>query len=149
MTDFKKSVYLGVTADKELITVKIEFVAGILRFTGNIGRANWGQIVFSPWEITSYAPGIDADTVQKLRAIWEDWHLNDMQAGSPMQTAYLKAHPVDRTNHYTAATEALKAAGLNPDANFIHAGKPYKYGTAWLKVEVPDDVAQWLNNLPI
>ena len=81
--------------------------------------------------------------VQRMAAIWREWHLNDMQAGSPAQMAFLKANPVtDRLNHYASACEALRAAGLQPDPNYIHDGKPYKYGSAWLKKELPPEVIE-------
>jgi hypothetical protein len=119
-----------------------------LSITGSEGRDHGGQIIGSAWDLESYGHGIDAATVDKLRDIWKKWHLNDTQAGSPAQTAFLEANPVSRANHYTEATEALKVAELNPDPNYFNNGKPYKYGSAWLRVDVPIDVLQWLNNLP-
>jgi len=83
---------------------------------------------------------------QRMKEIWGRWHLNDMRAGSPAQMAWLEANPLDPKDynypksHYTAAVDALKAAGLHPDNNYIHNGKPYAYGTAWLKETLPPDV---------
>ena len=83
---------------------------------------------------------------QRMKAIWEEWHLNDMTAGSRAQHAYLKAHPLDPKDYnypksyYTAAVDALKGAGLHPDESYIHNGKPYAYGTAWLTRELPKEV---------
>jgi hypothetical protein len=69
-----------------------------------------------------------------------------MQAGSPAQTAFLEDNPIKQRDHYTAATKALEAAELNPDPNYLHEGKPYKYGSAWLFVEVPDEVLHYLHH---
>lgn len=144
---FKKTVFLGTTAEGRL-TIEIKWDGKNLSITGQEGRDHAGQIIMSPWHFTTYAEGYSAETVQKLRDIWDAWHLNDMQAGSPAQTAYLKAHPItDRANYYTAAVAALTAAGLNPAPDYIHNGKPYQYGSAWLCVEVPADVVQWLHDL--
>ena len=146
MTPFKKTVFLGAT-DLGRLTVAIDWDGQNLSLTGSEGRDHGGQIIMSPWDFQTYAEGHNAETVAKLRDIWERWHLNDMQAGSPAQTAFLEANPVSRADHYTAATEALKAAGLNPDPNYFNNGKPYKYGSAWLRVEVPAEALQYLHDL--
>ena len=145
---FKKTVFLGTTAAGRL-TVAIDWDGQRLSITGSEGRDHGGQIIMSPWDFVTYAEGYNAETVQQLRDTWEAWHLNDMNAGSPAQTAYLKAHPVPyRADHYTATVEALTAAGLNPAPDYIHNGKPYEYGTAWLFAPVPAAVVQWLHELP-
>jgi len=147
MQAFKKTVFVGVT-DSGRLTVAIDWDGQRLSITGTEGRDSGGQIIMHPWNFQTYAEGYSAETVQQLRDIWEKWHSNDMQAGSPAQTAFLEANPVSRADHYTAATEALKAAGLNPDPNYLHKGKPYKYGSAWLFVEVPAEALQYLHQLP-
>ena len=149
MENFEKTVFIGRTDRAEAVTVKIKFTDSKLSITGTIGRDHGGQIIGSAWDLESYGHGIDAETVQELRRIWGKWHLNDLQAGSPAQTAFLEANPVtDRANYYTAATAALAAAGLNPAPDYIHDGKPYFYGSAWLRIEVPAEVLHWLHQLP-
>lgn len=112
-------------------------------------RGGCGQIVMHEWDITEYAPGWDAALVTRFREVWSTWHLNHMQAGSPAQTAFLKANPItDWLNHYGAACAALEAAGLNPDPNYLHEGKPYRYGSAWLRVALPAEVVTFLQSLP-
>jgi hypothetical protein len=147
MQAFKKTVFIGIT-DEGQLNVSIKWDGHRLSITGTEGRNNGGQIVMSPWNIQTYAEGHNAETVQQLRSIWEKWHLNDMKAGSPAQTAFLEDNPIKQRDHYTAATKALEAAGLNPDPNYLHEGKPYKYDSAWLFVEVPDEVLQYLHQLP-
>lgn len=81
--------------------------------------------------------------VQRMLRVWLDWHLNDMTAGSPAQTEWLKAHPrpdAERGDHYSWACGALRAAGLNPDPGYMHGGKPYAYGSAWLSRGIPSDI---------
>ena len=92
-------------------------------------------------EVAGYFPG--NRKAQRMLAIWRKWHLNDMKAGSPAQEAWLKAHPVNAVypqSHYDVASKALSEAGLNPDRSYAHNGKPYKYGSAWLKQDLPADV---------
>jgi hypothetical protein len=82
-------------------------------------------------------------TTQALLRLWRDWHLNDMNAGSPAQSAWMEANPIEAKypdSHYDKARNALAEAGLNPDPSYLHNGKPYAYGSAWLKREIPADV---------
>lgn len=146
--DFTKTVRLGRTYEGAIIC-KITFVSGKLSITGDEGPNHGGQIVMGPWEIHSYHPGWDAEMVSKFREIWENWHLNDMQAGSPAQTKFLKENPVKGgLKYYEKACDSLRAAGLQPDPGYLHNGKPYRYGSTWLRVEVPQDVVDWLSKLP-
>lgn len=121
-----------------------------LSITGVEGPKACGQIIMGDWRIDEYAPGWDAALVQRFRDVWAKWHLNDMQAGSPAQRAYLGEHPTldGPGEHYTRTCAALKEAGLNPDPGYLHDGKPYHYGSAWLRADVPDDVLAFLSALP-
>lgn len=67
------------------------------------------------------------------------YHLNDMHAGTPEQTAYLKEHRTWRSD-YDKDCECLKKAGL---LTVELDGKPYTYGHAWLYWPIPDsDLAE-------
>lgn len=89
--------------------------------------------------VVSFFP--DDKKAQRMAEIWKRWHLNDMCAGSPAQSEYLRQHPIDDWLHWhEKACEALRHAGLNPDPNYLHEGKPYVYGRAWLKEDIPPDV---------
>lgn len=92
-------------------------------------------------EVAGYFP--ENPLAQRILAIWRDWHLNDMRAGSPAQQAWLKANPVAYTypeSHYDKACKALAEVGLNPDPGHLHNGKPYAYGSAWLTEEIPAEI---------
>ena len=84
---------------------------------------------------------------EKLLDIWDKWHLNDMRAGTPAQTEYLDTikseFPGYPTSHYEWACNQLAEVGLNPDPE-----TDYRYGSAWLREEVPQDVIDWLFSLP-
>ena len=87
---------------------------------------------------------------QRVLALWRAWHLNDMKAGSPAQEAWLAANPVTAVypeSHYDKASAALAAAGLNPDPDYLHNGIPYRYGSAWLKRDIPADVVAEIESL--
>jgi hypothetical protein len=57
--------------------------------------------------------------------------------------AYLKSlsKPSD-AEFYTWECEQLKKVNLLIDESFLHNGKPYEYGSAWLKTEIPENVQQ-------
>ncbi len=155
MNDFEKSLRPGlVPVGARLVSlfVTVKYTGGRLSITGVEGprrngdcAGSCGQVTDSLAAVVEYAPGWDRAMALRLATIWNDWHLNDMKAGSPAQEAFLKANPVSYVypeSHYEKACEALAAAGLHPDAD------GYRYGSAWKRVEVPADVLEWLAALP-
>lgn len=114
------------------------------------GRFTMSAEIWNPRHTDIYCGGQCVDTVaayfpnnakvQRMLAIWQDWHLNDMMAGSPAQTAWLKANESAHRCDYVSACTQLTEAGINPDQGYLYNGKPYKYGSAWLKRELPADV---------
>ena len=72
--------------------------------------------------------GWTEEMYRRLLDIWERWHLNDMRAGCVHQ----------------------RAMDWNVDE---HLGKPcpicgYKYGYVWIFEPIPDEIIEWLFNLP-
>jgi len=146
----EKIVRLGIGPDGN-VYCRIEYAEGRLSITGVEGpradgdcRGSCGQIVMHlkdrPESIVS-APGWNTATIARFFATWDRWHLNHMRAGTPAQETYLREFRDYPLNHYVRACEALAAAGLNPDGG-------YKYGSAWLHEDVPQDVLDWLFSLP-
>lgn len=68
--------------------------------------------------------------VQRLVNIWEQYHLNDLNAGTINQEKALESF---ESKDYTKQCEYLKSIGLYEDNG-------YKYGTAWLFRQIPDEV---------
>ena len=103
---------------------------------------------FNSLTFTKYAPGWDADKVAALVAIAGRWHLNDLTSGSPAQEQWLRENTFAvkyPESHYDKATDALQAAGLNPDRAM---DPPYSYGSAWLYEELPAEVVTTLVGFP-
>ncbi len=156
MTQINKTVRLGVQrpewTQKGFNTYcRIKFDDGRLSISGVQGplisgnaRGSCGQIRDSLSDFTEYAPGWSPSMIKRFRQVWKDWHLNDCTAGSPKQEAFLRDNPIKAVypdSHYDLASKALADVGLNPDDD-------YKYGSAWLTREVPDDVIAYLAALP-
>jgi len=85
-----------------------------------------------------FAQGWTKDLWFDFLDIWKKWHLNDMKAGTPKQEEALKDCPF---TDYTERCGWLRGLGLYDDNG-------YKYGTAWLKVELPKEVIDFINALP-
>jgi hypothetical protein len=93
-------------------------------------------------DIAEFSNGWNREKWFDFLDIWDDWHLNDMRAGTIRQTAFLKYQKRAGWQYdYTEACEKLKRAGLYED-------KGYKYGHGWLKEDLPKKVVDFLMALP-
>lgn len=73
--------------------------------------------------LTTLAPGWTVGDVVKLGTIWDEWHLNDMQAGC-----------------------AHQPKGTFPNVpNCPETG--YRHGSAWLFKPLPFDVFSWVSDV--
>jgi hypothetical protein len=135
------------------VFISIEYIEGKLRITGVEGPLPSGDALGACGQIDTtlrtenrenwkYVPGWNAAMVDKLLEVWDRWHLNDMRAGTPKQETFLREWRKTNKGDYSQVCSALEAAGLLIDDG-------YKYGSAWLKEEVPQDIIQWLFSLPV
>ncbi len=121
---------------------------GNFSMMGGIWNANMsdyvccGQMVD---ELASYFPR--NQLVQEMCEVWKRWHLNDLKAGSPAQRQYLRNFPPEEWD-YGFVCDYLADAGLHPDESYEYNGEPYRYGSAWLKEEIPPDVIEKIKSWP-
>lgn len=73
----------------------------------------------------------------RLKDTWRRWHRNDLNPGTPAQTAAIRTLNLP----YDEACAYLTSINLNPDNG-------YSYGSKWLYEPVPEDVLAYLKNLP-
>lgn len=168
--DLTKTVRLGTipTHDGAKVSVyaSVEYADGRLSITGVEGPRSGGNCYGSCGQISmSYrtaeerdvialAPGWTRDMLDHFFAVWEKWHLNDMQAGSPAQTAILGTDRASEElksvkypdSHYDACKRILGREGFDPDPSYLVDGEPYSYGSRWLKVDVPREVLAFLRD---
>lgn len=123
------------TTDAGRLFVTVRFDGRRLSITGVEGprpngdcRGGCGQVGIPDSIRLRDGEGWDLKMVEQLRAVWDEWHLNDMRAGCVHQ----------------------RAAKWDPQTS---VGKPcpecgYRYGWAWLFEEVPADVLEFLRGLP-
>lgn len=122
-------------------TVTVTYRAdGRLSLTGT-GRHGSGQ-VYEYLTRETPADGYTRKDCFRLKQIWQRWHLNDMRAGTPKQEeAVRKWRPTADDQGYDAACKMLESIGLLVDNG-------YRYGSSWLKEEVPVEVLEWLFDRP-
>lgn len=148
--DFTKVVNPGVV-DRRGLPTTIRYENGRLSMTGSTGQS---IVQFREYDhrghrsIRDVKPrkGWTPKTVRQLHDVWNRWHLNDMKAGTPAQEEHLRRNPVNAVypnSHYDAAVASLTAAGLHPDPETGH-----RYGSEWLREEVPSEVLHFLATLP-
>lgn len=125
-----RTVYL--TGPKGIATLTIKYANECLSIVGNYDKSD-GQICDIIKEDFS-----DPD-VKLFCRYWREWHLNDMQAGLPIQMDLLNTVYGDNRPQYEEQCETLKKAGL-------YEVNGYKYGHAWLRKEIPAYVIEWLAN---
>jgi hypothetical protein len=148
--DLGKIDYNGTGRKINKVEIRVELEEGRLSICGDIWNGHHTDCISCGQnidEIASLFP--HKKTVQRIKAIWERWHLNDLKAGSPNQEEYLRRHPVQITypeSHYDKTCGILKEAGLNPDVAYLHNGKPYEYGSSWLTEELPQEVINEVNS---
>lgn len=114
--------YLKCGQKENLVTLEWELKDGVFSMSGNVWNRTktdiycGGQIVD---QIAKLFP--HNKRVQEMFEVWNQWHLNDMQAGCEHQRK------------------------LGWDKNEINAPCPtcgYKYGSAWLKKEIPHEIIE-------
>lgn len=110
-----------------------------------------GQIVthLTPDHMCEYAPGWDKNMLRLFLAIWDRYHLNDMNVCTPVQALALEVlsgeYSGDTTNHCYESRSILRKVNAY---HSVYNGKPSRYGHAWYYEDVPEDVIHWLFNLP-
>ena len=89
------------------------------------------------------------ETYMKIYNWWTKYHLNDMHAGTERQEEALdKAGITGWASNYEKCCEYLDSIGLLVDKEYTDLNpNGYKFGTGWLKRDIPSDVIQDIRNL--
>ena len=166
---FEKVIHPGRGRDGEIFCA-IKFADGRLSLTGVEGplpngnaRGGCGQITIDPSEL-NLATGWTSSMVKRFCKVWTEWHLNDMRAGCEHQRTagwakrrintfkprgtYGKHFPGQRSDSWNMlvwVTRAEHPKGLLSEPCEVCG---YKYGSAWLREDVPAEVLDFLTSLP-
>ena len=148
---FKKKVLLGYLSGEGNVWCDIAFENSDgrdhLSISGQIGSSSFGQI---DKHISKNLRGLGIDQRMSIKQVklflkvWDKYHNNELQAGTPKQTYFLgkvaKERGLDWLGYFESCA-ALADAGLNP-----HNG--YYYGSHWLSIKVPQRILNFLQSLP-
>lgn len=129
------------TVTHETVTapLTLAFQGTVVRKGGSIRReSDWlagGQIDRSFLRrIVTAESGWRIGDTRKLADVWDEWHLNTLQAGC--------AHQPPESVVYRQGRYGRE---IDLDNTPACAETGYKYGSAWLARVLPDDVAVWVS----
>jgi hypothetical protein len=102
---------------------------------------NGGQNLEETADINSYKElFVTESDLNTIIDIWNKWHLNDMNAGTEKQQAFINEWKKLNKYEYSEVCEALKEVNL-----YIDNG--YKYGSQWLVKPLPEEVITEITNI--
>lgn len=137
LTEVFRRVIQPTTSMKVTITYKSD---GQLSLVGS-GRHGAGQVSECLTK-DNPAHGFTRKDCFRLKQVWNRWHLNHLRSGTPKQEEAVRSwRPTVDDPSYEGACKMLESIDLLTDNG-------YRYGTSWLKEEVPLDVLEWLFKLP-
>jgi len=149
----KKTITIGyIVEDKKPVTLDVKLKDGNLSICGNIPRHSSGQCQD---EIDTMAKNGEIKITNSLWLIlfgvWKEWHLNDMQAGCEHQRAEKwEEKRLDDSLPWTQPNSAMWTYKKDHPKGLLCEPCPvcgYKYGSAWLKKELPQDVVDFIEKL--
>lgn len=140
--EFGKIDFYGTGRRINKVTITIELKEGnIFTASGDVWNMHQTDIVCGGQcldEIKKYIHNKTFDTIYRL---WKLYHLNDTHTGTREQEKALKQKFGGvNANKYDEQCEYLKSINLYID-------KGYKFGSGWLKEEIPTDDLQVIKNL--
>ena len=138
---FGKIDYYGTGRKINAVEIEIEFKDGVFTASGDIWNSKRTDIICGGQCLDEIRKFIKNDTFKKIYRLWKLYHLNDMHAGTRKQEQALadRFGGVD-ANNYTEQCNYLKSIGLYEDNG-------YKFGTGWLKYEIPEEDKKEIENL--
>jgi hypothetical protein len=159
ITDDNKN---GIRIDHTFDFGKIDYVTKgrrncrvTVHVTLNKGAFSASGCIWNHLDSACYSGGQNLDEIRKyitdprfetIYEIWKRYHLNNLRPGTPAQLACLAdaresfTGQVYNNEYYDWQIATLVEAGLYEDPNHDN----YRYGSGWLKEEIPTDVIKTL-----
>lgn len=146
-TIYKKKLYTGIKPNGKKMYVELEIHQEAENRTAQTTTletvtayktlsmcGTGGQNREETTDINSYKElFVSPEDLQIIAKVWDKWHLNDLNAGTVKQQAFINEWKKNNKYDYSLACEALKTAGLYEDNN-------YKYGHSWLINPLPENI---------
>ena len=139
---FGKIDFYGTGRKINAVEVDVELSdKGVFTASGTIWNSKHTDCVCGGQCLDTIAKYIKNPTFKKIHRLWEQYHLNDMHAGTVAQEEALKqADLLGRNYDYIKCCDYLESIGLLEDNG-------YRYGTAWLKRDIPVEDITEIHNL--
>ena len=97
-------------------------------------------------QLTKFKQITNDPNYKAILRLWQLYHLNSMNVGTPEQTKAIKEWEADGNRYdYDAACQMLKGKGLYEVPFYGRTtskswnGELYRYGTGWVVNDIPDD----------
>lgn len=145
------TVYADGTPTGKTTPTYIEFTA-----SGNVWNHIHTDIYMGGQCLDDMSKYIKTPKFKKILKWWKTYHLNGMNAGTPEQTAAIKAWEAAGNRYeYTAVCEMLKEQNLyevpfyGRSIGQEYNGESYKYGHGWIISDIPaadlEEIAQFIS----
>ena len=121
-----------------LVEVKVELSdKGVFTASATVWNSKKTDCVCAGQCLDEIAKHIKSDKFKKIHRLWKQYHLNDMHAGTEKQeTALIEAGLTSFASDYRKCCNYLESIDLLVDDG-------YKFGTGWLKRDIPvEDIAE-------
>lgn len=121
-----------------LVEVNVELSdKGVFTASATIWNSKKTDCVCAGQCLDEVAKHVKSDKFKEIHSLWKKYHLNDMHAGTEAQEKALDAVGLTKyASDYRKCCDYLDSIGLLVDNG-------YKFGTGWLKREIPvEDIAK-------
>ena len=140
--NFGKIDFYGRGRKINLVEVDVELSdKGVFTASGTIWNSKKTDRVCAGQCLDEISRYVKTEKFKKIHRLWKLYHLNDTHAGTEKQeTALTKAGLTGFAEDYRKCCEYLESIGLLVDDG-------YKFGTGWLKREIPVDAIKEIKEL--
>lgn len=136
--EFGKIDYTGNGRKDNLVVIEMRFENGNFAASGEIWNSAHTDWITGGQCLDDIAEYIKTPLFEKIYRLWKLYHLNDMHAGTTRQENAIKDWEKQGNKYeYNAVCKMLKEKGLLYDTKYRIQGTPYRYGSMWLKREIP------------
>lgn len=116
--------------------------------SGEIWNARHTDIICAGQCLDEIAECVEDETFKKIHRLWKLHHNNDLKAGTPRQMVCIRDHKGEineSLGFYNKELDLLERYGLVYDT--LEDGTQYKYGSAWLTAEIPQNDLEEIKSL--
>lgn len=129
------------------VEIEVNYSNDRLSICGSVWNSKKTDIIAGGQCLDEIKPYLKNDKkFNYIYLLWKKYHLNDMNAGSPLQQMFIDELKLDNYD-YEVVCKELEKAGLLLDESYIYDDKPYRYGSAWLFKPIPNEIKQYIETI--